>query len=51
MSCVLQVIGFMALGGVIVEIFEIHAWRRYQQGKREGSYPVIKMEENGRIKR
>lgn len=29
-------LGFMALGGLIVEIFEVHAWRRYQQGKAEG---------------
>lgn len=33
---VLQALLFMGLGGLIVEIFEIHAWRRYQQGKREG---------------
>lgn len=33
---ILQAIGFMTLGGIIVEVFEIHAWRRYQQGKREG---------------
>ncbi len=32
---IIQAIGFMVLGGVIVEVFEIHAWRRYQQGKRE----------------
>lgn len=31
-----QALLFMALGGAIVEAFEIHAWRRYQQGKREG---------------
>lgn len=37
---ILQALGFMALGGLIVEIFEIHAWRRYQQGKTEGrNYP------------
>lgn len=36
MLTVLQALGFMLLGGVIVEVFEIHAWRRYQQGKREG---------------
>lgn len=34
---VLQAIGFMVLGGVIVEVFETHAWRRYQQGRREGA--------------
>lgn len=33
-----QAIGFMALGGIVVEVFEIHAWRRYQQGKREGGF-------------
>lgn len=33
---ILQALGFMVLGGVIVEIFEVHAWRRYQLGKREG---------------
>ena len=27
---------FMAIGGAIVEAFEIHAWRRYLQGKKEG---------------
>lgn len=32
---ILQAIGFMVLGGVIVEVFEMHAWLRYQQGKRE----------------
>lgn len=32
---IFQAIGFMALGGIIVEVFEVHAWRRYQQGKRE----------------
>lgn len=26
---------FMFLGGLVVEVFETHAWRRYQQGKRE----------------
>lgn len=37
---ILQALGFMVLGGLIVESFEIHAWRRYQQGKTEGrSYP------------
>lgn len=37
---ILQAMGFMIIGGVIVEVFEIHAWRRYQQGKTEGrSYP------------
>lgn len=37
---ILQALGFMVLGGLIVEGFEIHAWRRYQQGKTEGrSYP------------
>ncbi len=34
---VLQAIGFMVLGGVIVEVFETHAWRRYQQGRKEGA--------------
>jgi hypothetical protein len=33
---ILQALAFMALGGVIVEVFEVHAWRRYQQGKNEG---------------
>lgn len=37
---ILQAMGFMAIGGLIVEIFEMHAWRRYQQGKAEGRrYP------------
>lgn len=29
-------LGFMALGGIIVELAEIKAWNRYKQGKREG---------------
>lgn len=33
---IIQALVFMLLGGLIVEAFEIHAWRRYQQGKREG---------------
>jgi len=33
---ILQALLFMVLGGAIVEFFEIHAWRRYQQGKQEG---------------
>lgn len=40
MMTVIQALLFMALGGALVEVFELHAWRRYQQGKREGqSYP------------
>lgn len=27
---------FMVIGGAIAEVFEIHAWRRYRQGKDEG---------------
>lgn len=43
---ILQALGFMVLGGVIVEVFEIHAWRRYQMGKNEGrSFPPFS---NGR---
>lgn len=33
---IIQALLFMVLGGAIVEVFEIHAWRRYNQGKREG---------------
>ena len=29
-------LGFMLLGGLIVELAEIKAWNRYKQGKREG---------------
>lgn len=29
-------LGFMMLGGIIVELAEIKAWNRYKQGKREG---------------
>ncbi len=36
MMSIIQALLFMALGGAIVEIFEIHAWRRYNQGKQEG---------------
>lgn len=36
MMTVFQALGFMFLGGAIVEIFEIRAWSRYHQGKREG---------------
>lgn len=35
MMDVLQALGFMALGALIVEIFEYKAWRRYKDGKRE----------------
>lgn len=27
---------FMALGGTVVEVFELKVWTRYKQGKREG---------------
>lgn len=30
-------LGFMMLGGVIVELAEMKAWNRYKQGKRESS--------------
>lgn len=40
MMTVIQALLFMALGGALVEVFELHAWRRYQQGKRESQgYP------------
>ena len=40
MMTVFQALGFMFLGGTIVELFEIRAWSRYRQGKREGqSFP------------
>lgn len=29
-------LGFMALGGIIVELAEIKAWNRYKVGKQEG---------------
>lgn len=32
---ILQALLFMLLGGGIVEVFELHAWHRYQQGKQE----------------
>lgn len=35
MMTVFQALGFMFLGGFIVEVFEIRAWARYHQGKRE----------------
>lgn len=31
------VLGFIALGIVLAEAYEYHAWARYKQGKREGS--------------
>lgn len=37
MGEVIKALVFMALGGVIVEVFEIHAWRRYRQGKEEAN--------------
>ena len=40
MMSIIQALLFMLLGGTIVEVFEIHAWQRYQQGKREGSGQV-----------
>lgn len=36
MMTILQALLFMALGAVVTEVFEYHAWRRYQQGKAEG---------------
>jgi len=30
------VLGFIALGVLIAEAYEFHAWCKYQQGKREG---------------
>lgn len=35
---IIQALGFMVLGGMVVELFEIHAWRRYQMGKTEGKH-------------
>ena len=32
---VIKALVFMALGGTIVEVFEVHAWHRYQRGKEE----------------
>ena len=32
---VFQALAFMFLGGAIVELFEMRAWMRYHQGKRE----------------
>lgn len=34
---VIKALLFMSLGGLLVEVFEVHAWRRYQQGRAEGS--------------
>lgn len=31
-----QALGFMFLGGALVECFEFKSWQRYKQGKREG---------------
>ncbi len=31
-----QALGFMFLGGAIVEMFEFKTWQRYRQGKQEG---------------
>ena len=30
-------LGFMMLGGVIVELAEMKAWNRYKQGKKEAN--------------
>ena len=31
-----QALGFMFLGGAIVELFELKSWARYKMGKHEG---------------
>lgn len=33
---IIQALAFMALGGAIVGFFDIIAWRKYYEGKREG---------------
>lgn len=42
MGEVVKALAFMALGGLVVEVFEIHAWRRYQMGKRESYENYVK---------
>ena len=32
-----QALGFMFLGGTLVELFDLRAWKMYREGKREGS--------------
>jgi len=36
MMTVFQALAFMFLGGARVELYEMRAWMRYHQGKREG---------------
>ena len=31
-----QALGFMFLGGALVEIFDMKAWKMYRDGKHEG---------------
>ena len=33
---IFQCLGFMALGGAIVGFFNIIAWKKYYEGRREG---------------
>lgn len=33
---VLKAIGFMTLGGLLVHLHWLHAWRMYREGKKEG---------------
>lgn len=35
-------LGFMLLGGAIVELAELKAWHRYKMGKHEGEYARVK---------
>ena len=37
-------LGFMLLGGAIVELAEMKAWQRYKAGKQEGEHNRIRSE-------
>lgn len=43
---IIQCLGFMALGGAIVGFFDLLAWRKYYEGKREGQ--EYKRKDSGR---
>jgi hypothetical protein len=38
-----EVLGLIALGMSIAEVYEYHSWWRYQQGKREGRDQKMKV--------
>lgn len=41
------VLGFIALGMLIAEAYEFHAWCKYTQGKREGETKLPRKQGDG----